>query len=258
MWNRQSYSSSSSVAVISISRIPSSRWAWRVPSLPWPARRSILIPSSLVAAGPLPSMQTPLTRPIRWSVMGSFPRSVPSMQFLLAISMPPMPPFPTPVSAFASPPFLLPTITVSPSFPHRLTSRSIGPFTNQDVPLLLPWRSSNKGPKPHSLSTLLFITLCSLLNSSLNLLLSNRRLICIIPYGRSITERFTKSTFFGFFDRSYFLFASFGGGQGGGGRVAFGVPIQISVLLPTAHGCGMLVASVSNCKEEGDVRAMRL
>lgn len=139
--------------------------------------------------------------------------------------MPPMPPLPTPVSAFASPPYLPLIITVFSSFPHGLASRSVQSFTTQHISFLLHRRAANEGPKSHTFRSPLFITLRRLLNSSLNLLLTNRRLIRITLDSRPIPKRFTESTFFGLFDPSYFLFASFGSGESGGGRVPFGVPI---------------------------------
>lgn len=153
-----------------------------------------------------------------------------------------MPPLPTPVSAFAPPPFLLPTITLSLSFPHGLTSRSVQPFATQHISFFLHRRPSNKCPKPHPLSAILFITLRSLLDSFLHLLLPNRCLIRITPNCRPIAKRFTESTFFGLFDPSYFLFAGFRGRKCSGGRVSFCVPIKVSVLLPTADSWAALAA----------------
>lgn len=136
-----------------------------------------------------------------------------------------MSPLATLVSAFASSPFLLPTIAVSPSFYHDLAGRSIKPFTTQHISFFLHRCPSKKGPKSHTLSTLLVITLRSLLDRFLNLLPPNGCLIRITSYSRPIAKRFTESTFFGLLDPSYFLFAGFGGGEGGGGRVSFGVPV---------------------------------
>lgn len=172
--------------------------------------------------------------------------------------MPPVLPLPTPVSALA-PSLLLPSITVSPSFPYALASRSIQPFTAKQISFILHRRSSNESPESHALCSLLFITLRRLLDSSLDLLLSNRSLVHVTLDSGPIAKRFTEGTLFGLFDPSYFLFAGFGGGECDGGRVPFGVPIQISVLLPAADGCGMLAVDDEGAIEDGgDARAMRL
>lgn len=155
--------------------------------------------------------------------------------------MPPVPPLPTPVSASAPPPLLPPTTTVSSSFRQHPSNRSIDSLTTQDIPLLFHRRCSNEGPEPHALRSLLLITLRRLLDSSLNLLLSDRRLVRISHSGRPITKRFAERAFFGLLDPSYLLFAGFGSGEGGGRLVPFGVPVQVFILLPAAHGLKLLV-----------------
>lgn len=156
--------------------------------------------------------------------------------------MPPVPPVPTSISASAPPPLLPPTITLPPSLRQRVSNRSIESLTTQDIPLLSHRRCSNERPKPYALRSLLLVTLRRLLDSSLNLLLSNRHLVRIGRSGRPITKRFAERASFGLFDPSYLLFAGFCSGEGGGGLVPFGVPVQVFILLPSAHGCDMLVA----------------
>lgn len=155
--------------------------------------------------------------------------------------VPPMPPVPTSISASAPPPLLPPAITVSSSLRQRLSNRSIESLTTQDIPLLFHRRCSDERPEPYALRSLLLITLRRLLNGSLNLLLSNRRLVRIARSGRPIAKCFAERTFFGVFDPSYLFFARFGSGNGGGRLVAFGIPAQVSIFLPATDGWKMLV-----------------
>ena len=177
----------------------------------------------------------PLSRSVYRSTTRSIPRSMPSMRSLFAMCMPPMSPLPTRISTSASPPFLLLIITISSSFSQRFSDRSIQSFTIQDIPLLFRRRSSNKSPKPHAFRPILFITLRRFPDSSFDFLLSNWRIIRIPIKRRAIAKCFAESAFFSLFDPSYFLFTGFRSGKCSGGLVPFGVPIQVSVLLPAAH-----------------------
>lgn len=154
-----------------------------------------------------------------------------------------MPSLSTTVSASTALPLLFKPVTL-PSLLRKAFPNRIEPYPTEHFTLLFPHHTTIETTKANTLRGIVIITLCGLLDCLFDLFLPNRRLIRVIPYRRSIPQRFTQRALLGFFDFPDFLFPLFGSCKSGGRGITFGIPREVFVLLPPTNRCHKGMAQI--------------